>query len=145
MASAANNELKSYNGVIAVVSIRIPQIHLYLCFFFFGSAKQQVISQLLIVADHFGPRVVMVSSMKSSMGFFYLDIKLLGHHPLQILFILIRVVAMVCFTIQMRELLKLLVKMKTILPFYQIQFIMERDKPISVCVYHTFMQVNFQL
>jgi hypothetical protein len=34
MASAANNELKSYNGVIAVVSIRIPQIHLYLCFFF---------------------------------------------------------------------------------------------------------------
>lgn len=40
MASAANNELKSYNGVIAVVSIKIPQIHLYLCFFFFfGSAK----------------------------------------------------------------------------------------------------------
>lgn len=33
MASAANNELKSYNGVIAVVSIKIPQIHLYLCFF----------------------------------------------------------------------------------------------------------------
>ena len=35
MASTANNELKSYNGVIAVVSIKIPQIHLYLCFIFF--------------------------------------------------------------------------------------------------------------
>lgn len=90
----------------------------------YTSSKQcfLLISNYWWFPNWFDSRVVMVSSMKSLMGFFLQGIKLLTHQAQQILFILLMGMAMSWFImVQVEQLLRLLVRMKTSHLFSQLQ------------------------
>lgn len=75
----------------------------------------------------------MVSLTRSSTDFSLQGLKLLIHQLLQTLFILLGVMTVFWFMIQMKQMLKLPVKMKITLLFYQVQEVTLLSYQISVC------------
>lgn len=76
----------------------------------------------------------MVSSMKSLMVFFLQGIKLLIHHPLPVLFVLLGMMAVRQIMIRMKQLLRILNKRKTSLLSLEVSNVMDQDYQIPVCL-----------